>query len=181
MKKADLKLSHFVHAGEIAQTVVPAAFAPGIGVLCIYCGHIESIIDRLLWFILKVDRDGGETITSGITSISRKIKLLKQLAKVRGDPKFITDLTAALDGIKTTFNHRNYLVHGGWEFGHVNQTTAGKFTFNADRKQKRVAETYDEARILSLIADAARIHSNLYRLLCVVTGFIKYQDDEQKA
>lgn len=167
--------------GEIVTTLVPSSFARPIGILCIYCGHIESVVDALIWHFLKADRDTGEAITSVQTNFMRKKELMLRLAELHVPKRdMLENLKRVANKADDLFLQRNNLVHGMWEVGHVSKSVAGKFRYSAKGQQKRKYESYTLEKINNLAAIALNIHCDLLNIRQICTDFQSVdQDGEQ--
>jgi len=100
--------------GQKLEAIVRIETAELIGKLVIDWARLEGTLERLIWHLLKLDREDGKTVTATL-DVRTKLRMLRRLIPRHVKPKSTKETAMALlEVVETLSDERNTIVHGIW-------------------------------------------------------------------
>jgi hypothetical protein len=98
----------------LSEVIMSEPHLAAIGMVVIESTYLEKFIERLIWWLCKVNPKQGKFLTARMLMDSR-LDLLSDLAKPKiKDPSRRQVLTTLISDLKNVNNERNVVVHGLW-------------------------------------------------------------------
>lgn len=99
----------------LSEVIMSEPYLAAIGMVVIESTYLERMVERLIWWLCKLNPKQGKFLTARIQMDSR-LELLSDLAKPRiADPTRLAVFTTLISDLKNANNERNVVVQGPLE------------------------------------------------------------------
>lgn len=96
--------------GLLPGTIVPANLLPDIGAVAVYFGHLDNLLNRILWALLGLKAERGRVVTQSINSFASRVELFRALA-IQKHPAHKPRIALIAQHLRFAGDDRNRLMH----------------------------------------------------------------------